>query len=148
MTMMQGPGNTPGPLLPNGGAFATSEVIPLVHQAATRKRQTAAAFADAADAAAEAKAHAKAVRANLIITLRAFGNEVTGAPIKTSAERNEWADADADVQAAELDADLKAVLKASARMAWEDADNEFQVLRTLLGMERDENKMHGQHGPG
>ena len=54
-----------------------------------------------------AKAVAKQTRANLVVRLRVFGNDGTGGiPIKTSAERLEWADADPEVQQAELNADL------------------------------------------
>jgi len=89
----------------------------------------------------EAKAKARKVRADLIVYLRVWGTEETGGlPIKTSAERNEWADADADVQQAELEADLAQTVQMSSRAAWEEAQAYFGTLQTMLGMERDEFK--------
>lgn len=145
MTMVP-PVPPPGapPPMPTRGAFAVSEVVPLISQASNAKAAAHAAYVTAAQRAADTKAAARKVRADLIVRLRAFGNDTTGVAIKTSAERNEWADADPTVQQAELEADLALEAKRSARMAWEDADAQFQVLRTMLGMERDENAMHAQ----
>ncbi len=137
-----------GGRVPSRGAFASSEVIPLVQAAARRKAEAHTEYSAAAERAATAKATARKVRADLIVRLRVFGNDDVGVPIKTSVERNEWADADPSVQSAEREADLAAILARSARMAWEDADSEFQVLRTLLGMERDAAKMHADWGDG
>lgn len=88
-----------------------------------------------------AKAKAKKIRADLIVTLRVWGAEDTGnVPIKTSAERNEWADADADVQQAELEADLAQTVQMTAREAYNDAQSQFAVLQSMLAIERDEMK--------
>ena len=82
------------------------------------------------------------------MTLRVWGNEGSdGLPIKTSVERNEWADADANVQQAELDADLAQTLAMVAASAWQEANAYFGTLQTMLGMERDQFKFErGEHG--
>lgn len=126
--------------LPTAGAFATSEVLPMMANASRHLAQARANWRELRDTAATAKAAAKATRANLIVHLRVWGNEAIGQPIKTSAERNEWADADAAVQQAELDADLAQSAAMDARAALEHAEDYFKSLTTMLGIERDEMK--------
>lgn len=128
----------PGLHVPQRGAFATSEVLPLVQQASGQLRRARDEWRAARDAASNAKALAKKTRADLIVTLRTWGNDVTGEPIKTSAERNEWADADADVQQRELEADLAQTVAMTAGAALKQAEEEFGMLRSALGIERDE----------
>lgn len=123
---------------PQRGAFAVSEVLPKMRDASMKMDRTRTEWQVAREASNQAKAHAKKVRADLIVRLRAFGNQTTGVPIKTSAERQEWADADPTVQQAELDADLAQTLAMVAHAAFEQAVEEFGVLRTMLGMERDQ----------
>jgi hypothetical protein len=131
----------PPPAIPRSGAFATSEVLPILQQASAEMRARRREWQEARTAANEAKAHARKVRADLIVYLRVWGTEETGGiPIKTSAERNEWADADANVQQAELEADLAQTVQMSARAAWEEAQAYFNTIQTMLGMERDEFK--------
>lgn len=134
-----GPGTQPGPLVPRGGSFAVSEVLPLIaaasHQLNTLREERHAAR----ERAAEAKANARRIRANLIVNLRVWGIEVEGIPpIKTSAERNEWADADANVQQAELEADLAQAAAINAGDALDDAQSYFETLRSMLAIERDD----------
>lgn len=139
--MMQPPGNMPGRPLPSGGAFATSEVLPLMAEASRRLNDTRDERKRLRDAAAEAKALAKKTRADLIVNLRVWGLEDLGiAPIKTSAERQEWADADADVQAAELAADLAQTAAMNAGDALDHAEEYFRSLAGMLAIERDEMK--------
>lgn len=140
------PGQQPGQLqMPQRGAFALSETVPLIQQYATAMREAREEWQRLRLEANEKKAHAKKVRADLIVQLRVFGSEMTGStPIKTSAERNEWADADADVQQAELDADLSQTVQMSAREAYEEAARVFDTLRSMLGIERDD--MKREHG--
>lgn len=152
MSMPPPPGASGAPggvALPQRGVFATSEIIPMLTQASSRMRELGADWSALRAEADEKKAHAKRVRANLIVELRTWGNEVTGQPIKTSAERNEWADADADVQQAELEADLAQTVQMVAREAYHDAQGYFDVLRQMLATERDEQKReYSGHGPG
>lgn len=132
---------TPGGVaLPQRGVFATSEVLPLLREAAERMSQLGEDWQRLRQEADDKKARAKAVRANLIVSLRTWGNDVTGQPIKTSAERQEWADADADVQQAELEADLAQTVQMHAREVYHDAQGYFDVLRQMLAVERDEQK--------
>ena len=131
---------TPGtpPPMPSGGVFGVSEVVPIITATHAEAEQLRVEWGRLRTAADEAKAEAKRVRANLIVALRVFGNDGTdGVPIKTSAERNEWADADPSVQAAELAADLAATTAANGREAYQLARSRFDMLRTALGMERD-----------
>lgn len=123
--------------LPQQGAFAISEVLPIMQHHAAELRRLRDERKRLRDAAAQAKANARRVRANLVAYLRTFGNDVTGAPIKTSAERQEWADADAEVQQAELDADLAQAAAINAGDALADQQAIFATLQTMLGVERD-----------
>jgi hypothetical protein len=119
--------------------FATSEVIPLIQQAAAQMNDARLEWQRLREEADRKKAHAKQVRANLIVRLRVWGNTGTGdQPIKTSAERQEWADADPDVQQAELDADLAQTLQMVTRGRYDDAQAFFSTLQTMQAMERDE----------
>lgn len=87
------------------------------------------------------KALAKKTRADLIIKLRVFGADATGnIAIKTSAERNEWADADPDVQRTELEADLSQTAQMAAREAYEEVTKIFETVRSLLTLEREDLK--------
>lgn len=130
--------------LPRSGVFSTSEVLPLLAQASRRMDDLGNEWRRLRTIADEKRAHAKAVRANLIVELRTWGNDVTGQPIKTSAERNEWADADAEVQQAELEADLAQTVQMAAREAYHDAQGYFETLRSLSAIERDEwKRAHG-----
>jgi len=146
MSMAPPPGaSTPGGVaLPQRGVFATSEIIPMLQQASRVMHELGADWRRLREEADEKKAAAKRVRANLIVDLRTWGNEVTGQPIKTSAERNEWADADANVQQAELEADLAQTVQMAAREAYKDAQGYFETLRNLMSIERDE--MKREHG--
>ena len=135
------PGQAPGGLtLPQRGVFATSEVVPLIQLAAQEMNRRNAEWKRLRETADHLKSEAKRIRANLIVDLRTWGNDVTGQPIKTSAERNEWADADAEVQAAELAADLAQTVQMAARGAYDDAQGYFEVLRSMMAVERDEMK--------
>jgi len=140
MSTVERPGDFAGPPLPQMGSFATSEVLPLIAQAARELNYAREDRKRLRDLAAEAKAHAKRTRANLIVTLRVWGNDSTGAAIKTSAERQEWADADANVQQAELDADLAQTLAMNAGDALKHAEDYFSALSGMLAIERDELK--------
>lgn len=131
--------------LPHQGAFAISEVLPIMQHHAAELRRLRGERKRLRDEAAVAKANARRVRANLVAYLRTFGNDVTGAPIKTSAERQEWADADADVQQAELDADLAQAAAINAGDALADQQAIFATLQTMLGVERDMMKAE-RHG--
>lgn len=127
------------PIVPQRGAFAMSEVLPLMKDASLKLAEARQERKELRDRAALAKAAAKAVRANLIVHLRVWGNGGTGGvPIKTSAERNEWADADADVQQAELDADLAQAAAINAGDALKHAEEYFSSLQGMLAIERDE----------
>lgn len=124
---------------PQRGAFAVSEVLPLQARASATLRDARQTWEDRRREANEAKAHAKQVRANLIVRLRVWGNDSTDSvPIKTSAERQEWADADPEVQEAELAADIAQTVAMAAHGAYQQALEEFGMLRTMLGMERDQ----------
>lgn len=129
-----------GGSLPQRGVFATSEVLPMISAAAARMSEAGANWRELREEADRKRDHAKRVRANLIVSLRTWGNDVTGQPIKTSAERQEWANADADVQQAELEADLAQTVQMAAREAYNDAQGAFDILRSMLAIERDENR--------
>lgn len=127
--------------VPMRGVFATSEVLPLMQQASAEMTRLRNERKQLRDAAANAKAEAKRIRANLIVNLRVWGNEdIGGVPIKTSAERNEWADADSEVQAAELQADLAQTAAMHAGDALDHAEEYFRSLSGMLAIERDENR--------
>lgn len=127
--------------MPQRGAFALSETVPLIREWADKMHQSRRAWENARLDANAKKARAKKVRADLIVRLRVFGHENTGGvAIKTSAERNEWADADGDVQQAELDADLAQTVQMSAREAYEETARVFDTLRSMLAVERDDMK--------
>lgn len=133
---------------PRRGAFAMSETVPLIQEWAERMRTSREAWETARLDANEKKAYAKKVRADLIVRLRVFGHEATGGvQIKTSAERNEWADADATVQQAELEADLAQTVQMSAREAYEETARVFDTLRSMLAVERDDMKRE-HNAPG
>lgn len=128
--------------LPTGGVFAQSEVMVAIRQARDEMWNAREEWKQARTAKDEAKRLARKTRADLIVRLRVFGNEGTaGVPIKTSAERNEWADADADVQNAELAADLAQTVAMTAYEAYQDAQAMFGTLQGILGIERDDIKM-------
>lgn len=132
------PGNQPGAApVPRGGVFAISEVMPLIQRAAADLADKRAAWQDARNAKDEAHAKARKVRADLMVTLRILGNDQTGVPIKTAAERNEWADADPTVQQAELDRDVAQTAAMATYEAYQDAQSSFSLLQSYLGMERD-----------
>lgn len=133
------PGTRPGPppAMPGGGVFAVSEVVPIIVDAHAEAERLRAAWGELREAADRARAESKRVRANLIVRLRVFGNDDVAEPIKTSAERQEWASADPGVQRAELAADLADTAAANAREAYQLARSRFDMLRTALGMERD-----------
>jgi len=129
------------PRLPGGGVFAVSEVLPIMAAASRELEQRRQERKRLRDEAAEAKALARKTRANLIVHLRVWGNEGTGGiPIKTSAERQEWADADPEVQRTELAADLAQTAAINAGDALEDAQAYFSSLSTMLATERDSMK--------
>ena len=125
--------------LPTRGAFAMSETLPLVQEWAQKMNRARDAWEAARIAANEARAEAKKIRANEVIKLRVFGNDGTGGiQIKSSAERNEWADADPDVQRAELDADLKQTIQMVAKEAYEEAARVFDTIRSMMAVERED----------
>lgn len=127
--------------IPQRGVFATSEVLPMMRDASRLLTEKRDEWRKLRDAAAEAKALAKKTRADLLIYLRVWGNEQTGhIEIKTAVERNEWADADAEVQKTELAADLAQSAAMDARAALDQAEAEFSALSGMLAIERDENK--------
>lgn len=139
-----------GVALPQRGVFATSEVLPLLREAAERMHELGTDWKRLREEADAKKARAKRLRANVIVELRTWGNDITGQPVKTSAERNEWADADGEVQQAELEADLAQTVQMHAREVYSDAQGYFDVLRQMLAVERDEQKREyggGQGGP-
>lgn len=128
----------PAQFIPQRGAFATSEVLPLIQQASLAVDEARQEWTKLREAANRAEAHAKKTRADFLIKLRVFGNvELGGIPIKTSAERNEWANADSDVQQAELEAALAQTVQMSAKEAHELAQSKFDALRSALSMEKD-----------
>lgn len=139
MTMQQqAPGTQPG-ALPRSGSFAMSEVLPLIQRASRELTELRNEWRRLRDAAAQAKADAKRIRAGLMVRLRVFGNDDTnGAPMKTAVERGEWADADSNVQNAELAADLAQSASMDARAALDHAEEYFGTLRSMLGIERDD----------
>lgn len=127
-----------GMRVPQGGAFALSETMPMIQQAAALMEEARQEWLKLRTEADQKKAHAKKVRADLIVQLRVFGNEMTGdRPIKTSAERNEWANADGDVQQAELEADLAQTVQMAARESYDDKQGQFDALRSALSMEKE-----------
>jgi capsule polysaccharide export protein KpsE/RkpR len=134
--------------LPTQGVFASSEVLPLIAGASRALAERRSEWLELREAANRAKSRAKSIRANLIVNLRTWGNDVTGQQIKTSAERNEWADADADVQLAELEADLAQTAAMAAYESYQDAQAEFSAFQSLLGIERDELKREHDGPPG
>lgn len=134
------PGQTPG-AYPSRGAFAASEVLPELAKVVAERNRLQAEWLQAKREAVNKGAEAKVIRANIIVNLRVWGTELTGGvPIKTSAERQEWANADSDWQRLDLEADLAAAVATATRMAYDTADEHMQALRSALGMERDENK--------
>jgi hypothetical protein len=137
MSMEVSGGGPSAPRLPQGGTFGMSEVVPIIGQHAAAMRQARIEWGQLRDKAAEAKALAKKTRADLIVHLRVWGNESTGVAIKTSAERNEWADADDLVQATELAADLAQGAAMNAKAALDEATALFNTLQSMLGIERD-----------
>lgn len=146
------PGYQPGAgaPVPRGGVFAMSEVLPLISAASRRLDDLRDEREQKRTQASEAKALARKLRADLIIRLRVWGSPETGnVPIKTSAERQEWADADPEVQQAELDADLAQTVAMAAGDAHADAQRYFDTLQTMLATERDQLRMDMQgHGGG
>lgn len=150
MTMAPPPGSSPGGVaLPQRGAFAVSEVVPIVQQAAAEMRRLRGEWLELRTARDNAKAEAKRVRANMMVHLRVWGNDETGGvAIKTAVERNEWADADPDVQRTELEADLAQSAAMNAHAAWVEAQAYFQTLQSMLGMERDQLKWERGGGDG
>lgn len=146
MTMERGAGMSPGSAVPSGGVFAISEVLPLQAQASRVLNERRQTWRELRDAAAEAKALAKKTRADLVVYLRVWGVEATGGvPMKTSVERQEWADASEEVQQAELEADLAQSAAMDARAALDHAEEYFKSLTTMLGIERDTFKAE-RHG--
>lgn len=127
--------------MPRRGVFAMSETLPIIQKHLALMDDARAEWQRLRIEANNAKAVAKQTRANLVVRLRVFGNDGTGGiPIKTSAERQEWADADPEVQQAELNADLAQTVQMAAREAYDDAQAAFDTLRSMLGMERDDLK--------
>lgn len=140
------PGIQPGAApVPQGGVFAISEVLPLIQRAAADLADKRQAWVDARNAKDEAHAAARKTRADLMVTLRILGNDETGKPIRTAVERNEWADADPAVQAAELGRDVAQTTAMAAYEAYQDAQASFSLLQSYLGMERDQlrSERHG-----
>lgn len=126
------------PRMPQRGVFAVSEVLPMMAAASADLRLARETWETARTEAAQAKHDAKKLRADYIVYLRVWGAADTGnVPIKTSAERQEWADANPAIQQAELDADLKQAVAMSARAALDQAQHEFGLLQGMLGIERD-----------
>jgi len=127
--------------LPQRGVFGVSEVLPLMRNASHELTRLQREWRQARDDAAHSKAFAKKTRANLLVTLRVFGNdETSGLPMKTSVERNEWCEADADVQSAELAADLAQSHSMDCRATLDHAEEYFGSLRSMLAIERDEHQ--------
>lgn len=127
--------------MPRRGVFAISETLPLIQAQAKKMDDARNEWQRLRLEANAAKARAKKVRADLIVTLRVWGNAGSGnVPIKTSAERNEWADADPEVQQAELEADLAQTAQMVAREAYDSTAAVFDTMRSVLGMERDDLK--------
>lgn len=132
----------PTVLLPSGGVFAQSEAMVAIKAARDEMWRCRTEWIECRDRRDHTKAEARKVRANLLVRLRVFGNEATNdLPMKTAVERNEWADADADVQRAELEMDLAQSAAMSAFQAYQDAQALFGTLQGILGIERDEIKM-------
>lgn len=123
-----------------------SEVLPMVQRASAdlqAKRQT---WVNAREDRDRKVAKAKSMRASLIVQLRVWGTAETGSePIKTSAERVEWCNADPEVQQAELEADLAQTVQMAAHEAYQDAQASFGLLQSYLGFERDQFKAE-RHG--
>lgn len=124
--------------IPQRGAFALSEVLPQLQQASALMDEARAEWTSRREEANRAEAHSKKTRADFLIKLRVFGNDALGGiPIKTAAERKEWADADSAVQQAELEADLAQTVQMSAKEAYESAKSKFEALRSALSMEKE-----------
>lgn len=140
--MMPPPGARQAPGgVPSGGVFAISEVLPLMRDASRQLDLARERWKAARDDAAQSKADAKRTRANLIVQLRVWGNEGNGGrPITTSVERQEWADADESVQAAELAADLAQSNAMNERAVLDAAEEHFRALTGMLAIERDQLK--------
>lgn len=131
--------------IPTGGAFALSEVLPMLAAAAREVDARREEWRELREAANVAKAKAKKIRADYIVSLRVWGVlETGGIPIKTSAERQEWADANPDVQDAELAADLAQTVQMAAKEALDLASGHYETLRQALAVERDDLKR--EHG--
>lgn len=127
-------------------AAALSTVLPRLQYVVAQRKELEDDYERVAREAAEANAEHKRVRANLITTLRVFGNTSTGGEaIRTSSERNEWADSDSDVQRLQLAADLLDEQKRAIKMRWETLDAEMRALNSLLVSERETNKQHARH---
>lgn len=126
-------------ILPTRGSFAASEVLPMIQRAAVEMRARGDEWRNLRQEADEKRAKAKNLRANLVLTLRIWGAEDTGnIPIKTSAERQEWASGDAGVQDAELAADIAQTVQMAARESYNDAQSFFSTLQSLQAIERDD----------
>lgn len=124
--------------IPQRGAFALSEVLPQIQQAAALMDEARDEWTRLREGANRAEAHAKKTRADFLVKLRVFGNDALGGlPIKTAAERKEWADADSEVQQAELEADLAQTVQMSAKEAYESAKGKFDAMRSALSMEKE-----------
>lgn len=137
----QGQGGAGEFRLPQRGSFSISETLPMLQEWRVKMDEARKVWEIARNEANEKKALAKKTRADLIIKLRVLGNESTGnIAIKTSAERNEWADADPDVQATELAADLAQTTQMVAREAYEEVTKIFETVRSLLTVEREDLK--------
>lgn len=134
-------GGAAHPPLPQRGAFAASEVLPLIRSASAVLESRRIAWRELRDAAAEAKSAAKKIRADYLVSLRVWGTLETGSvEIRTAVERNEWADANPDIQNAELAADLAQSASMDARAALDHAEEHYKQLSGLLAIERDDLK--------
>lgn len=129
------------PSLPGGGVFAASEVVPLLAAAKREVDSRIAEWQRLREDANEKKARAKKVRADYLVSLRVWGIlETGGIPIKTAVERNEWADANPDIQQAELEADLAQTVQMAAKESLDIAASHYETLRQALAVERDDLK--------
>lgn len=127
-----------GMAVPQRGAFALSEAWPMIQQASAAMEEARQEWVRLRIEADEKKAHASKLRADFMIRIRVFGNPETGqVPIKTDVERRMWANADPDIQQAELEADLAQTVQMAAREAYDDRQAQFDALRSALSMERD-----------
>lgn len=137
----QSPGPTSGAtiVLPTRGSFAASEVLPMIQRAAAEMHARGGEWRRLREEADQKRAEAKRIRAGMILTLRVWGAEQTGnIPIKTSAERVEWANGDPAVQQADLEADLAQTVSMYARENYNDAQSFFNTLQSLQAIERDD----------